>query len=84
MSGTALCTLVHPTITAVEQPVEQMAEEACRLLMEHIADSGKKAEDVVLRGDIKERESTAVTKDSATISENTEIQTKKYLEIGIV
>lgn len=67
MSGTALCTLVHPTITAVEQPVEQMAEEACRLLMEHIADSGKKAEDVVLRGDIKERESTAVTKDSATI-----------------
>lgn len=60
MSGTALCTLVHPTITAVEQPVEQMAEEACRLLMEHIADSGKKAEDVVLRGDIKERESTAV------------------------
>ena len=67
MSGTALFTLVHPTITAVEQPVEQMAEEACRLLMEHIADSGKKAEDVVLRGDIKERESTAVTKDSATI-----------------
>ena len=28
MAGTTLSTLVHPTITAVEQPVEQMAEEA--------------------------------------------------------
>lgn len=60
MSGTALCTLVFPTITAVEQPIEQMAAEACRLLMAHVADSAKCAEDIVLRGEIIDRESTAV------------------------
>ena len=58
VSGTTLCTLVHPTITAVEQPVEQMAAEACRLLMAKISDSDKQVEDVVLRGEIVEREST--------------------------
>lgn len=58
VSGTALCTLVHPTITAVEQPVGQMAGEACRLLLEHMADKDKKAEEVVLRGEIVCREST--------------------------
>ena len=50
--------LVHPTITAVEQPVEQMTAEACRLLMQNIAGSDKPVEDVVLRGEIVEREST--------------------------
>ena len=60
MSGTALCTLVFPTITAVEQPIEQMAAEACRLLMAHVADCAKCAEDIVLRGEIIDRESTAV------------------------
>lgn len=59
MSGTTLCTFVHPTITAVEQPVEQMATETCRLIMEHIADDAKKVEEVVLRGEIIDRESTA-------------------------
>lgn len=59
VSGTTLCTLVHPTITAVEQPVERMAAEACRLLVEHIDDSSKCPENVVLRGEIVERESTA-------------------------
>ena len=59
MSGTTLCTFVHPTITAVEQPVEQMAIETCRLIMEHIADDAKKVEEVVLRGEIIDRESTA-------------------------
>ena len=58
VSGTALCTLVHATVTAVEQPVYKMATETCRLLMEHIADGSKKPEDVVLRGEIIEREST--------------------------
>lgn len=57
MSGTALSTLVHPTITAVEQPVEKMAEEACRLLMAHLHDASKTAEDVVLRGETIFRES---------------------------
>lgn len=58
VSGTTLCTLVHPTITAVEQPVEQMAIEACRLLMQNMSGSDKPVEDVVLRGEIVEREST--------------------------
>ena len=59
MSGTTLCTFVHPTITAVEQPVEQMATETCRLIMAHVADDAKATEDVVLRGEIIDRESTA-------------------------
>lgn len=58
MSGTNLCTLVHPTITAVEQPVEQMAVESCRLLLSHIEDAGKQPEDIVLRGETVLREST--------------------------
>ena len=58
MAGTTLCTLVHPTITAVEQPARAMAAEACRLLMAKISDSDKQVEDVVLRGEIVEREST--------------------------
>ena len=31
MSGTALATLVHPQLTVVEQPIEKMAQESCRL-----------------------------------------------------
>ncbi|WP_308268306.1 substrate-binding domain-containing protein [Prevotella sp.] len=42
----------------MEQPVEQMAIEACRLLMQNIAGNDKPVEDVVLRGEIVEREST--------------------------
>ena len=57
MSGTTLSTLVHPTITAVEQPVDEMAREACRLLLAHIADANKPAEDVALRGETIYRES---------------------------
>lgn len=60
VSGTTLCTLVHPTITAVEQPVEKMAAEACRLLLAKI-EGETKNEEVVLRGGIVERESTAET-----------------------
>lgn len=58
MSGTNLCTLVHPTITAVEQPVEQMAIDACCLLLSHIQDAGKQSEEIVLRGETVLREST--------------------------
>lgn len=57
MSGTALSTLVHPTITAVEQPVEEMAREASRLLLEHLENGNKPMEDVVLRGETIYRES---------------------------
>lgn len=57
MSGTALSTLVHPTLTAVEQPVKTMAETACRLLLARITDSSTPKEDVVLRGEMVSRES---------------------------
>lgn len=57
MSGTALSTLVHPTITAVEQPVGEMAREACRLLMAHLQDANQQTEDIVLRGETIFRES---------------------------
>ena len=58
MSGTALSTLVHPQITAVEQPVEKMALECCRLLLAHIEDKDKHPEEVILRGETVIREST--------------------------
>lgn len=58
ISGTALCTLVHPTITAVEQPVFEMASLSCKLLLEQIADLNTKKESIILRGTITKREST--------------------------
>lgn len=57
MSGTVLSTLVHPTITAVEQPVEEMAVEACRLVLEHMSQANRPFEDIVLRGNTIFRES---------------------------
>lgn len=58
ISGTELCTLVHPTITAVEQPVRQMAEMACRLLLECIQHPDSPPKEIVLRGEMIFREST--------------------------
>ena len=58
MSGTTLATLVHPQLTAVEQPVEKMAQECCRLLLEHLTDADKKVEEIALRGEAVMREST--------------------------
>ena len=58
ISGTKLCTLVHPTITAVEQPVVRMASESCKLLLEQIQHPGIQKESVILRGKMIVREST--------------------------
>ena len=58
MSGTTLCTLVHPEITAVQQPVYAMAETACRLLIRLIAHPDAPKEEVILRGELCFREST--------------------------
>lgn len=58
MSGTQLSTLVHPTITAVEQPIEQMADVACRLLLKKIKNPTTPNEHITLRGEIIPREST--------------------------
>lgn len=52
MSGTTLCTLVYPTISAVEQPVERMATEVCRLLLQKIRQPESVPEKVVLRGEM--------------------------------
>ena len=58
MSGTTLCTLVHPMVTAVEQPVNKMATLSCQLLLNQIADPDAARESVIIRGNIEEREST--------------------------
>lgn len=58
MSGTTLCTFVHPTITAVEQPVAEMAHVACELLLQKIKDPKADNSERVLRGEIVFREST--------------------------
>lgn len=58
ISGTTLCTLVHPTITAVEQPVTQMATISCRLLLNQISASNASKESSILRGEMMLREST--------------------------
>lgn len=58
ISGTKLCTLVHPTITAVEQPVLQMATISCRLLLDQIANPSCPKESAILRGEMTMREST--------------------------
>lgn len=58
ISGTTLCVLVHPSVTAVEQPVEQIAREAFRLLIEKLNDASAPDETVVLRAEMIIREST--------------------------
>lgn len=58
ISGTTLCTLVYPTISAVEQPVEQMAFEVCRILHRQIESHDFSPEKIILRGNMKLREST--------------------------
>lgn len=59
ISGTALCTLVHPTLSAVEQPTAEMAHTACRLLLEQMERPVHfKPQTVVLSGEVVLREST--------------------------
>lgn len=58
ISGTSLCTLVYPTISAVEQPVDQMVAETCRILQHQIETHDFTPENIVLRGNMKLREST--------------------------
>jgi DNA-binding LacI/PurR family transcriptional regulator len=58
MSGTNLATLVHPSITAVEQPLGRMAEEAVRLLLSKIENPLSPSENVVLTANMIIRSST--------------------------
>jgi len=61
MSGTRLATLVHPSITSVEQSVQRMAEEAVRLLLQKIEDPKSDSENIVLEADMILRDSTLST-----------------------
>ncbi len=58
MSGTKLSTMVYPEITAVEQPLEKMAEEAVRLLLAKIENPMSGSEDIVLYANMVIRSST--------------------------
>ena len=58
MSGTKLATLVHPGITAVEQPLDRMAEETVRLLLAKIENPMAPSENVVLPANMVIRSST--------------------------
>lgn len=62
MSGTKLSTLVYPDITAVEQPVVKMAEEAVRLLLAKIENPLSSSQNIVLTADMVVRASTQKTK----------------------
>ncbi len=66
MSGTKLSTLVHPSITAVEQPLERMAEEAVRLLLAKIENPAVASECVVLPATMIIRSSTESNPDEIT------------------
>ncbi len=60
MSGTTLSTLVHPTLTSVEQPVDQIASAAIQLLLEKIENPAAEDRKIVVDAQIKIRESSAV------------------------
>ena len=48
----------QPVTTRTLTAIEKMAQESCRLLLEHIADGNKMIEEIVLRGETVIREST--------------------------
>lgn len=58
MSGTRLSTLVHPSLTAVEQPVKEMARTAVRLVIDKINDFSIPDETVTLESTMIIRKST--------------------------
>ena len=58
ISGTDLCVLVHPSITAVEQPVKQMAEEASRLIVQKVEHPELPDKTIILEAETIYREST--------------------------
>ncbi len=60
IAGTDLCTLVHPSITAVEQPVKLMAEEASNLIVQKIEHPEIVDKTIVLEAKTVYRESTEI------------------------
>lgn len=58
MSGTILSTLVYPTLTVVEQPVELMAEKSVDLLLEKIENMDIPNQTIILESRMIVRDST--------------------------
>ena len=58
VSGTILSTLVHPTLTVVEQPIEQMAEKSIELLFEKLSNPDIPDKEIILESKMIIREST--------------------------
>lgn len=58
ISGTDLCVLVHPSLTAVEQPALKMAEAASRLMIEKLENPAIPDETVILDAEMIIRDST--------------------------
>lgn len=58
ISGTKLSTLVHPTLTVVEQPVVQMAEKCIEFLKEKLKDPSAPNREIVLEAEMICRSST--------------------------
>ena len=63
ISGTSLSKLVHPSITTVEQPVEQMADIATELLIEKIENPDMVDKTVVLEAKMFLRDSTELKRE---------------------
>lgn len=59
ISGTALCMLVHPSVTTVEQPVELMAQTATELIIEKLENPTMTGRKVVLDAEMIIRDSTS-------------------------
>lgn len=59
ISGTALCMLVHPSVTTVEQPVELMAQTATELIIEKLENPAADSRKVVLDAEMIIRDSTS-------------------------
>ncbi|PZX50443.1 LacI family transcriptional regulator [Algoriphagus ratkowskyi] len=59
-SGTELATMVYPQLSSVEPPLEQMGEEAARLILEKIKNSDIDCRDIFLKAELKIRSSSSL------------------------
>ena len=58
VSGTQLSTLVYPKMTAIEQPVQLMAQTSVKLMLEKVNNPNAKEQEVFLKAKMIVREST--------------------------
>lgn len=59
-SGSLLSTIIQPQLTTVEQPLDQMADTICALLLKHLSDKDVAPQTVILDAEIKLRASTEI------------------------